>query len=111
MCSSDLGDVDVGKEFTTITDDLTQTMKDVKDPASAEAAVPKLTELTNKVESLAPVAGKLTDPAKPAFVEMVKKTIASLQAETDRVASIEGVSGTIKSTIDTLKAKLEGLAA
>jgi len=42
---------------------------------------------------------------------MVKKTIASLQAETDRVASIEGVSGTIKPTIDTLKAKLEGLAA
>ena len=63
------------------------------------------------MDSLTPLVGKLSDTAKPAFVEMVKKTIASLQAETDRVASIEGVSDTIKPTVDTLKAKLEALVA
>jgi hypothetical protein len=103
-----VGDVDVGREFTTITDGLTEAMKDVKDATTAKAALPKLTELTKKVDGLTPLVGKLSDTAKPAFVEMVKKTIASLQAETDRVASIEGVS---EPTVDTLKAKLEALVA
>jgi len=106
-----VGDVDVRQELRSITDGLTQTMADVRDPASAKAALPMLTEVGKKVEYLTPLVGKLSEAAKPAFVEMVKKTIASLQAETDRVASIEGVSDTIKPTMDVLKAKLEALAA
>src|SRR5262249_32646778 len=52
-----VGDVDVGKTFTSVSDGLTQTMKDIKDSDTAKAAVPKLTDLTNKLDSLTPLVG------------------------------------------------------
>jgi hypothetical protein len=106
-----VGDVDVGKEFTAFTEGLTQTMKGVTDEVSAKAALPKLTELTTKLDTLAPLAGKLPAAAKTAFADMVKTTIAGLQTDVDRVSSISGVSDTIKPALDTLKGKLEALVA
>jgi len=106
-----VGDVDVGKEFTTFTEGLTQTMKSVTDEVSAKAALPKLTELTAKLDSLAPLVGQLPTASKTAFADIVKTTIASLQTEVDRVSSISGVSDTIKPVLDGLKGKLEALVA
>lgn len=106
-----VGDVDVGKEFTAFTDGLAQAMKDVQDEATAKAALPKLSELTAKLDSLAPLVGKLPEGAKTAFAETVKTTIAGLQAEVDRVSAISGVSDAIKPALDTLKGKLEALVA
>jgi hypothetical protein len=83
----------------------------VKDAASANAALPKLTDLTGKLDNLAPLASKLPDTSKSAFTDMVKKTSASLQTEMDRVNALPGVSDTIKPTLDKLKAKLEALVA
>jgi hypothetical protein len=102
--------VDVGQAFTGISDGITQTMASVKDEASANAALPKLTDLTGKIDNLTPLVGKLPAASKPAFTNMVKKTSASLQAEMDRVNALPGVSGAIKPTLDSLKAKLETLA-
>jgi hypothetical protein len=85
-------------------------MASVKDEASANAALPKLTDLTGKIDNLTPLVGKLPAASKPAFTNMVKKTSASLQAEMDRVNALPGVSGAIKPTLDSLKAKLETLA-
>ena len=106
-----VGDVDVGKEFTAFTDGLARAMKDVQDEATAKAALPKLSELTAKLDSLAPLVGKLPEGAKPAFAETVKTTIAGLQAEVDRVSAISGVSDAIKPALDALKGKLEALVA
>lgn len=106
-----VGDVDIGKEFTGFTDGLSQALAEVKDEATAKAALPKLTELTGKLDSLAALAGKLPDAVKPAFADMVKKTIASLQTEIDRVSAIPGVSDAIKPAVDGLKTKLEALVA
>jgi hypothetical protein len=104
-------DVDLGKEFTGVADGITRTMAEVKDAASANAALPKLTDLTGKLDNLAPLASKLPDTSKSAFTDMVKKTSASLQTEMDRVNALPGVSDTIKPTLDKLKAKLEALVA
>lgn len=106
-----VGDIDVGKEFAGITDGITKAMAEVKDAASAKAALPKLTELTGKLDNLAGLAGKLPDTARSAFTDMVKKSIAGLQTEIDRTGAIPGVSDTIKPAVDTLKAKLEALVA
>jgi hypothetical protein len=86
-------------------------MKSVTDEVSAKAALPKLTELTAKLDSLAPLVGQLPTASKTAFAEIVKTTIASLQTEADRVSSISGVSDTIKPVLDGLKGKLEALVA
>jgi hypothetical protein len=106
-----VGDVDVGKEFTTFSEGLTQAMKDVKDEATAKAALPKLTELTATLDTLTPLVAKLPEAAKTAFAETVKTTIAGLQTEVDRVSAISGVSDAIKPALDTLKGKLEALVA
>jgi hypothetical protein len=106
-----VGDVDVGKEFTTFSEGLTQAMKDVKDEATAKAALPKLTELTTKLDTLTPLVAKLPEAAKTALAETVKTTIAGLQAEVDRVSAISGVSDAIKPALDTLKGKLDALVA
>jgi hypothetical protein len=106
-----VGEVDIGKEFTGIADGITQAMAEVKDAASAKAALPKLMDMTGKLDSLESLAAKLPDSAKPAFTDMVKQSIASLQTEIDRVSAIPDVSDTIKPTVDGLKAKLEALVA
>jgi hypothetical protein len=106
-----VGDVDVGKEFATVSEGLVHAMQDVKDEATAKAALPKLSEMTAKLDNLAPLVGKLPAAAKTAFAETVKKTIAGLQTEVDRVSAISGVSDAIKPALDTLKGKLEALVA
>lgn len=109
--SMTVGNVDLGKEFTGISDGITQTMAEVKDTASANAALLKLTDLTGKLDNLASLAKKLPDTAKSAFNDMVKKSMVSLQTEMDRVNALPGVSDTIKPALDSLKTKLEALVA
>jgi hypothetical protein len=109
--SMTVGDVDLGKEFTGISDGITQTMANVKDAASANDALPKLTDLTGKLDNLTSLKSKLPDASKSAFTDMVKKTSTSLQAAMDRVNALPGVSDVIKPALDGLKAKLDALAA
>ncbi len=106
-----VGGVDVGRQFTTITERLSETMGEVRDGASAEAALPQLSALNDQLDDLAPLAESLPADAKPAFEAMARGRVAELQEEAARITSMQDVPEGVRQTVAELRDKLEEFVA
>jgi hypothetical protein len=89
---------------------LTEAFTGVKDVASAEAALPKLQDLDNKLEIAKATMQKLADSAKATISTLVKSTQVKLRELVDKVLAIPGVGEKIKGVTNSIMAKLTELA-
>jgi hypothetical protein len=102
---------DVSRLTTDLTGDfksLTDTFADIKDAASAGAAVPKLTEINRRLDELKAMAEKLPAAERGKITELIKPSLAKLEEQFAKLQWIPGVSD-IQPTVDGVMDKLASL--
>jgi len=87
----------------------TNTFAGIKDAASAEAAVPKLHELSTRLDAMRVAMDQLPADARARLVALVKDFNAKLMPTIDSVVAMPAVGDTIKPLIDELRRKLNGM--
>src|SRR5262249_22652228 len=97
-------------ELTDTLKTLTETLTGVKDVPSAEAALPKLQDLSSKLDAAKATMQKLADAGKAAIKALVQSSQAKLKELVDKVLAIPGVGDKIKSVVDAIMAKVGDLA-
>jgi hypothetical protein len=88
----------------------TNTFAGIKDAASAEAAVPRLRELSTRLDGMRVAMDQLPADARSRLVALVKDSSAKLMPVMDSVVAMPVVGDTIKPLADELRRKLNGLA-
>jgi hypothetical protein len=96
---------DLAGLFSTMTGALT----DVKDAASANAALPKLAEVDNKLAVAKAKVAELPEGARSLLNSLLRDAIHKLKELSDKVVSISGVGDKVKPVIDSIMAKLNAL--
>jgi len=102
---------DLGKQATGLLDGLKTTLSSITDADSAKAALPKLTDATGKIDGLNGMAGQLSGDMKKAFAGQLAPLVTAIKEQMDKVDALPGVGDIVKPALDTLKGKLDALAA
>jgi hypothetical protein len=106
-----VGGLDLGKQVTDSITNLRTTLTGITDAASAQAALPKLREVTTQIDMVDGVVGQLSPEQRKVLAGMVNPLMPSLNQLFDKVLAIPGVAELLKPTIDALRAKLAMLTA
>jgi hypothetical protein len=106
-----VGGVDVSKQVTDGIANLRSTLAGVTDAASAEAALPKLRNITAQIDQVDELIGRMTPEQRKLLAGIVSRLMPTLNQLFDKVLAIPGVSEVLKPTIDLIKAKLAMLSA
>ena len=101
-----VGGVDVSKQITDSVANLRNTLGGVTDAASAQAALPKLQDITKQIDQIDGLIGQMTPEQKKLLAGIVNPLMPTINQLFDKVLGIPGVSEVLKPTIDLLKAKL-----
>src|SRR5262245_18931726 len=106
-----VGGIDLGKQVTDSISSLRTSLTSITDPASAQAALPRLREATAQIDKVSGMLGQLSDVQRRTLAGLISPTLSTLNQLFDKVLAIPGVAEIIKPTIDTLKASLVRLTA
>jgi hypothetical protein len=83
----------------------------VSDVTSAQAALPKLQEVTAQIDKTEGAVGQLSAEQRKLLLSPVKPLMPAVNQLCDKVLAIPGVAEVLKPSVDTLKAKLTALVA
>ena len=106
-----VGGLDLGKQVTDSITNLRTTLTGITDAASAQAALPKLREVTAQIDKVDGLLGQLSPEQRKVLAGVVNPLMPSLNQLFDKVLAIPGVAELLKPTIDALRAKLTLLTA
>jgi Bacterial protein of unknown function (DUF937) len=106
-----VGGLDIGKQVTDSITSLRTTLNGVTDTASAQAALPKLREVTAQIDKVDAMIGQLSPDQRKVLAGLVNPVMPALNQLFDKVLAIPGVGELLKPAIDTVKAKLAALVA
>jgi hypothetical protein len=106
-----VGGVNVSKQITDSIAELRSTLGGVTDVTSAQAALPKLRDVTTQVDQVDGLIGRMTPEQRKLLAGIVSPLMPTLNQLFDKVLAIPGVSEILKPTIDILKAKITMLTA
>src|SRR5262245_25922988 len=106
-----VGGLDIGKQVTDSITNLRTTLAGITDAASAQAALPKLREVTAQIDKVDGVVGQLSPEQRKVLAGVVNPLMPSLNQLFDKVLAIPGVAELLKPTIEALRAKLAVLTA
>jgi hypothetical protein len=97
---------DVTSDFSWLTD----TLNSVKDPASAEAALPRLTELSHKFEGMKTLVNRLPNSARTTVTELIQSNMSKIRDQFARVLMIPGVTDKLRPALEGLGTQVASLA-
>ncbi len=100
----------IGTDLGAIYTSLTDLLGGVKDVPTAEAAVPKLKDLTPRIDGLRGLWDKLPDAGKAEVAKVTTDHLAKLKELVGKVLAIPGVSDKLKPVVDMLIDKLAAFA-
>jgi len=106
-----VGGLDIGKQVTDSITNLRTTLAGITDASSAQAALPKLREVTGQIDKVDGLLGQLSPEQRKVLAGVVNPLMPSLNQLFDKVLAIPGVAELLKPTIDALRAKLTLLTA
>jgi hypothetical protein len=106
-----VGGLDIGKQVTDSFNTLRTTLAGITDASSAQAALPKLREVTAQIDKVDGLLGQLSPEQRRVLAGVVNPLMPSLNQLFDKVLAIPGVAELLKPTIDALRAKLALLTA
>ena len=106
-----VGGLDLGKQVTDSITNLRTTLTGITDAASAQAALPKLREVTAQIDRVDGLLGQLSPEQRRVLAGVVNPLMPSLNQLFDKALAIPGVAELLKPTIDALRAKLTLLTA
>jgi hypothetical protein len=101
--------LDLGKQVTDSIASLRTTLGSVTDTASAQAALPKLRDVTAQIDKVDGLIGQLSPEQRKTLAGMVNPVMSALNGLFDKVLAIPGVGDVLKPTIDLLKNRLAAL--
>lgn len=97
-------------DLTTGFDELGATFAKIKDTASAQAALPQLKTLNERLTGWQQMWGRIPAAGRTALTTFVTEQINSLKQKATGVLSLPGLPSEIKTTIGSILRKLDGLA-
>jgi Bacterial protein of unknown function (DUF937) len=106
-----VGGLDLGKQVTDSIASLRTALDGVSDTASAEAALPKLRDVTAQIDKVDGMIGQLSPVQRKLLAGLVNPVMPALNELFDKVLAIPGVAELLRPAINALKAKLDTLAA
>jgi hypothetical protein len=109
--STMVGGIDINKQVTDSLTSLRTTLGGVTDTAAAQAALPKLREVTAQIDKVSGLSGQLSAEQRKGLAALVNPAMPTLNQLFDKVLAVPGASDELKPTVDALKAKLAALAA
>ena len=89
---------------------LTSTLGNIKDVATAQAALPNLNASSLALDGLTKLSGGLAPDAKSALVALIAGAIPQLKSLIDAALKIPGAEAIVKPALDTIMGKLAVLA-
>jgi hypothetical protein len=90
---------------------LTTSLSNIKDKATAEAALPKLKDIGDKLAAEKTALEGLSESGKSTILGLVRPALTRLKELADRVLAITGVGEIIRPTVEAIMHKLNGLVA
>jgi hypothetical protein len=106
-----VGGLDIGKQVTDSITNLRTTLGSITDAASAQAALPKLRDVTAQIDKVDGMIGQLSLEQRKLLAGLVNPVMPTLNQLFDKVLAIPGVADVLKPAIDALKVKLAALTA
>src|SRR5262249_13185968 len=103
--------LDVGKQLPDSIASLRAALESVTDATTAQAALPKLQDVTARIDRIDGLVGQMTPEQRKLFAGIVNPLMPKVNQLFDKVLAIPGVAELLNPAIDTLKAKLAILAA
>lgn len=97
---------DIASSFTSIT----ELLNGVKDVATAETALPKLTEISNKLDGFKGMMDKVPAAAKTGIITMIKDNLKKLMELINRVNEMPVVGEKLKPVLNQIASKLNAMA-
>jgi hypothetical protein len=85
-------------------------LQGITDPISAQAAVPKLQQVTAELDRISSVAAQLPPDARKALAAHLTTAMPTLNQLCDNVLAIPGVASVAKPLIDSIRTKLDTMA-
>jgi uncharacterized protein DUF937 len=82
----------------------------ITDAATAQAALPKINEVTAQLNDISARAAKLSPEGRSALAKLIVVVMPSINQMCDKVVATPGVGTVAKPAIDDLRAKLDALA-
>jgi hypothetical protein len=104
-----VGGADIGKQVTDSINSLRTTLNGVTDVVSAQAAVPKLQEITAQIDRVGGMVGQLSTDQRKLLAGLINPAMPALNQLFDKVLAIPGVAEVLRPAITSLKAKLAAL--
>jgi hypothetical protein len=108
----DLPAADVSKLSTDLTGDfksLTDSLAGIKDAASATAALPKLTELSGKLDAMKALVDRLPAADKGKIIDLIKPNLAKLEEQFAKLQWTPGVGDKVEPAVDGIMGKLASI--
>ncbi len=105
-----VGDVNVGEQFTGVVDGLKTTIGGITDGDSAQAAIPQLEDANTRLGELAGLANQLPEAAQGPFQSMVGTAVSALKPMIDSAIEASGAGAILQPIVDSMMEKLTGMA-
>ena len=102
---------EVSRRLTHVYAGVTQTLADVKDVATAEAAAPKLSALDSQLDALKALWDKIPAEARATVAKLTVEHLDTLKGVVSKVLEIPGVGEKLKPILDAIITKLAGFSA
>ena len=106
-----VGGVDIGAGVIGALDTLTSTFSGITDAASAQAALPKLTEARDALNGFEGTVTALPAEGKSALKTLVAGALPTIQASADKLLADSAIAGVVKPVVDDILAKLKAFSA
>jgi hypothetical protein len=100
----------VSGELASAISSLTSTLTGIKDAATAEAALPKLKDLNDKLDAPKKALAGLPESAKSSISALIRSAVNTVQALANKVLANTGASEKVKPVVDSIMGKLTALA-
>jgi hypothetical protein len=98
--------LDVGKQVTGSIASLRDVLGSVTDTTTAQAALPKLQDVTAQIDRVDGLIGQMTPEQRKLLAGIVNPLMPTVNQLFDKVLAIPGVAELLKPAIDALKTKL-----
>lgn len=97
-------------QLTRSVDGMRTTLQGINDSASAQAAIPRLQQMTTDLDKISNATSQLSPQARSLLAAQVASAMPAFNQLCDRVLAIPGVAGVAKPIIDSMRTKLEAMS-
>jgi hypothetical protein len=102
--------VNLAGQINSSIDTLKSALPGITDSATAQAALPKINEVTAQLSDISARAAKLPPEGRSALAKLIVVVRPSINQMCDKVMATPGVGAVAKPAIDDLQARLDALA-